>query len=227
MEMEVDDSVPMSHVEELKYLLTLAKHPETISLLNNALKKSSNEQNGEEIKEVSMKPLTTTHKKQLLTSTKITSYGWDQSDKFVKIYITDVKGIDNVGADNVKANFTDKSFTVELINVGGRNYSLVINGLLNPIDPEKSTVKVKSGMVTVSLRKASAENWSVLTAREKKLKEAREPKPSKPDEKEDPGAGLMKMMQKLYDEGDDDMKRTIKKAWHDSQEKRAKGEEIM
>ena len=53
------------------------------------------------------------------------------------------------------------------------------------------------------------------------------PKASKPDENEDPGAGLMKMMQKLYDEGDDDMKRTIKKAWHDSQEKRAKGEEIM
>ena len=35
-------------------------------------------------------------------------------------------------------------------------------------------LKAKSGMVTVSLRKAAAENWSVLTAREKKLKEARE-----------------------------------------------------
>lgn len=50
-------------------------------------------------------------------------------------------------------------------------------------------------------------------------------KPDKMDKNEDPGAGLMKMMQKLYDDGDDEMKRTIKKAWAESQEKRAKGEE--
>ena len=51
-------------------------------------------------------------------------------------------------------------------------------------------------------------------------------KPSKPNKDEDPGVGLMKLMQKMYDEGDDDMKRTIKKAWHESQEKRMKGEDL-
>lgn len=45
---------------------------------------------------------------------------------------------------------------------------------------------------------------------------------TKPNPDEDPGAGIMKMMQKMYDEGDDDMKRTIKKAWFESQEKRNK-----
>ena len=49
-------------------------------------------------------------------------------------------------------------------------------------------------------------------------------KPSAPDKGEDPGAGIMQMMQKMYDEGDDDMKRTIKKAWHESQEKKMKGD---
>ena len=49
-------------------------------------------------------------------------------------------------------------------------------------------------------------------------------KPPKTDKDEDPGLGLMKLMKQMYDEGDDEMKRTIAKAWQESQEKRAKGE---
>ena len=52
-------------------------------------------------------------------------------------------------------------------------------------------------------------------------------KPPKTGEVEDPGTGLMKMMKKMYDEGDDEMKRTISKAWCESQEKRAKGDESV
>ena len=48
-------------------------------------------------------------------------------------------------------------------------------------------------------------------------------KPPKVDKDEDPGLGLMKLMKQMYDDGDDEMKRTIAKAWHESQEKRAKG----
>ena len=32
----------------------------------------------------------------------------------------------------------------------------------------------------------------------------------------------MKLMQQMYDEGDDEMKRTIAKSWYESQEKRKK-----
>ncbi len=49
-------------------------------------------------------------------------------------------------------------------------------------------------------------------------------KPDIPAKTDDPGAGIMQMMQKMYDEGDDDMKRTLKKAWHESQEKKMKGD---
>lgn len=42
---------------------------------------------------------------------------------------------------------------------------------------------------------------------------------------DDPGAGLMQMMQKMYNDGDDEMKRTLRKAWHESQEKKMKGED--
>jgi len=33
--------------------------------------------------------------------------GWDQSDKFVKIYIT-LKGVHSIPAENVEANFTER-----------------------------------------------------------------------------------------------------------------------
>ena len=50
----------------------------------------------------------------------------------------------------------------------------------------------------------------------------RDTKP-KYDPDKDPNEGIMDLMRKMYNEGDDDMKRTIAKAWTESQEKRAKG----
>ena len=49
-------------------------------------------------------------------------------------------------------------------------------------------------------------------------------KPPKMDDedKENPSQGLMKLMQQMYDDGDDEMKRTIAKSWYESQEKRKK-----
>ena len=39
----------------------------------------------------------------------------------------------------------------------------------------------------------------------------------------DPGAGLMNLMKKMYDDGDDDMKRTIAKSWQEAQDKKMAG----
>lgn len=50
-------------------------------------------------------------------------------------------------------------------------------------------------------------------------------KPSvNPDENADPSDGLMSMLKKMYSDGDDEMKRTINKAWSESQDKKAKGD---
>ena len=43
----------------------------------------------------------------------------------------------------------------------------------------------------------------------------------KPDEKKDPEAGLMDMLKDMYEDGDDDMRRTIAQAWTRSQDKKA------
>lgn len=42
------------------------------------------------------------------------------------------------------------------------------------------------------------------------------------DDNKDPSAGLMDLMKQMYEDGDDDMKRTIAKAWTESQDKRNK-----
>lgn len=40
----------------------------------------------------------------------------------------------------------------------------------------------------------------------------------------DPSSGIMNLMKKMYDEGDDDMKRMLKKTWYETQQKQTSGE---
>ena len=76
-------------------------------------------------------------------------------------------------------------------------------------------------MIIISLRKSEAKHWNYVTEKEMKLKDKPLPKM---DEKADPQESLMSMMKKMYEEGDDDMKRTISKAFTESREKSMKGE---
>lgn len=39
------------------------------------------------------------------------------------------------------------------------------------------------------------------------------------DEEGDPSAGVMNLLKQMYDDGDDEMKRTIAKAWTESRDK--------
>lgn len=71
-------------------------------------------------------------------------------------------------------------------------------------------------MVVVSLAKEkTGATWSHLTQVEKKTKEPKKPAP-KMDSEADPTTGLMDLMKQMYDDGDDEMKRTIAKAWTES-----------
>ncbi|KAL6490206.1 hypothetical protein MHYP_G00005510 [Metynnis hypsauchen] len=149
---------------------------------------------------------------------KINNYGWDQSDKFVKIYIT-LKGVHKITAENVEANFTERSVSVLVKNLDGKNHQMMINNLLCPIVVEESSRKVKTDMVLVMCKKNMAKKWECLTQVDKQYKE--KDKPSY-DENADPGEGLMSMLKKIYSEGDDEMKRTLNKAWAESQEKKVR-----
>uniref|UniRef100_A0A3Q2LIS9 Calcyclin binding protein n=1 Tax=Equus caballus TaxID=9796 RepID=A0A3Q2LIS9_HORSE len=147
--------------------------------------------------------------------------GWDQSDKFVKIYIT-LPGVHQVPTENVQVHFTERSFDLLVKNLNGKSYSMIVNNLLKPISVEGSSKKVKTDTVLILCRK-KAENtrWDYLTQVEKECKEKEKPSY---DTETDPSEGLMNVLKKIYEDGDDDMKRTINKAWVESREKQAKGE---
>ena len=65
--------------------------------------------------------------------------------------------------------------------------------------------------------KKDKKNWEQLAFKEDKF--ASDKKEDKNDSK-DPGAGIMDMMKKMYDEGDDNMKRTLAEAWTKANDKK-------
>merc|ERR1719431_430273 len=155
---------------------------------------------------------------------QLKDYSWDQSEKFVKLYLTNLPGLSSLPNEQIITNFTQQSVAVKVENLSGKSFNFSINNTCHQINPDKSYHKAKSDYLLVFLAKHNpGSSWSHITAAEKAAadlkKKADEPKL---DEKADPSAGLMNMIKKMYEDGDDDMKRTIAKAWTEGQDKKGK-----
>lgn len=147
---------------------------------------------------------------------KITTYAWDQTDKFIKIYVSNLAGVQDIPRENVTLTKEGDHYVLLVSELRGSNHQLVLPKLLQ--DVSETNCKVKTDEVVVLLKKASAGKWETLSAKEKKEKDEKYKTP-KFDKDADPSKGIMDMMKKMYDDGDDDMKRTIAKAWTESREK--------
>ncbi|CAH0767046.1 unnamed protein product [Bemisia tabaci] len=148
---------------------------------------------------------------------QLTNYGWDQSDKFVKLFVT-LPNVHQIPETNVTHEFTERSVALHVRELENKNYCFKVANLLETIDAQKSYIKIKKDTVVVFLEKnQKGINWSHLTSIDKAAKEARLPKIDKDDE--DPSSGMMKMLQSIYEDGDDTMKQTIAKAWTESRNK--------
>ncbi|XP_062522784.1 calcyclin-binding protein-like [Corticium candelabrum] len=146
-------------------------------------------------------------------TSKITTYGWDESDTAVKIYIT-LAGVEKLPQENISVNFGNKSFDFHVRELDGKNYQLHILNLSGAIVPAESQFTVRHGKVTILLKKADKGKWDNLVPSKKK-----ETTP-KLDKDADPSQSIMNMMKQMYQDGDDEMKRTIAKAWTESREKK-------
>lgn len=148
-------------------------------------------------------------------------HAFDESDKFVKLYIP-FDGASTLKEENVHLDLNENSFSL-LIETPARNYRFNVTSLLNKIDVEKSFKKIKpnDGMIAILLKKAKeGVTWKYLTSTEKALKESKDKMFEKDDGlKDDPNNALMNIMKKMYETGDPEMKRTIAKAWTEGQEK--------
>jgi len=148
---------------------------------------------------------------------ELSLYAWDQSDKFIKIYVQNLDGVGDLPADQVRCSFEDRGFTLDINNLKNVNYVFKRNRLLHEIKPAQSSFKVKKDMVILSLAKADSKTWECVLRDEKKA--APEKPIPKMDDSKDPGDSLMQLMKNMYETGDDEMKRTIAKAWTESREK--------
>jgi len=154
---------------------------------------------------------------------QLKDYSWDQSEKYVKLYLTGLSGLADLDSAAVKIAYADESLNVRIENLKGKTLLFNIYKTCHKIAPEKCYHKVKSDYLVVFLSKYNpGSNWSHITYAEKAVADAKKTPDSKPGDvaSDDPSAGLMNMMKKLYNEGDEDMKRTIAKAWTEGQEKK-------
>ena len=84
----------------------------------------------------------------------ITKFGWEQTGKQLKVYITE--GMNGVGAlkDNVSCEFEDKSFDLRIHGLNGKNYRLKVPELQSDISISLSKFNVKSNSISITLAKS-------------------------------------------------------------------------
>lgn len=148
---------------------------------------------------------------------------WDQSDKFVKFYVA-LPQVHELDPSCVTLTTSSTSFCLEA-RFPDKVQMFGFENLLSEISTERSHHKVKTDQVVIFLKKVQeGKKWAYVTATEKQLKEAREAEKmkdfSKDKNEDDPSAGLMNLMKRMYQEGDDDMKRTLAEAWTKAQDKK-------
>ncbi|KAF4524586.1 hypothetical protein B566_EDAN008541 [Ephemera danica] len=209
-------------VEEMRVLSEQAQHPKVKDLLTLDLRKLETElvalKNQEEATVAPTVPAASSGPR--VYTVKLTNYAWDQSEKFVKIFVT-LRDVQTIPAENITCTFGHRSMELLVKHLEGKNYHLPITNLLDDISVEASTWKVKRDGIVVTMVKATpGREWSHVTSAEKRAADARLPKKNLDSSTSDPSAGLMDMMRQMYEDGDDEMKRTIAKAWTESRDKK-------
>jgi len=154
----------------------------------------------------------------------VTAFAWDQ-DSYGKtpnhVYVYLMTGFEGIGEckDSVSCTFDKQAFDLKVHGFKGKNYRLFKSNLEKAIDVSESKVIVKKNSIKVVLVKIKGtygyDNWNNLTEKSGAL--------SSQAAKDDPGAGIMDMMKQMYDEGDDNMKKTLGEAMLKSRQDQAMG----
>ncbi|KQK09813.1 calcyclin-binding protein [Brachypodium distachyon] len=195
-------------LEELRRLESLATRPRVLSLLSN------------EIRSVDAKLAARTATAPApapapqavaavapagVNYVTLGTFSWDQDNEKITVYVF----LEDVDQEKVETTFKPMSVDIKIHDVKGKNYRCAIPKLNKEIVPEKCKVVVKPKKIVITLCKASKGSWLDLHYKEDKFK------PSTAKDK-DPMAGIMDLMKGMYEEGDDNMRRTIAKAWTDA-----------
>jgi calcyclin binding protein len=202
-------------IHELRELLSQAKRPRVQTLLSNEIANLEKQIAAEETSSKSttvekhlneVAPLETKIAPRPIHYTTLSTFSWDEESDKVKIYIS----LEGATQEKASVDFQPESVHLKVHDVNGKNYQFSVPRLAKAISPSASKVLVKPKRIILTLKKASTGSWYDLAKKEDKLK------PPSVDKEADPMAGLMGLMKNMYEEGDDEMKKTIAKAWTDA-----------
>ncbi|CAK77766.1 unnamed protein product (macronuclear) [Paramecium tetraurelia] len=142
----------------------------------------------------------------------ITKYAWDQEGNKVKVFLN-LEGIGQFPKENITSFFAPNSVDVKIKGYKGLNHRFSIKKTFDELKNKECSIKVTNNSIVVNLVKKDPQNWDQLNYKGKII----DTDPSKLDQS-DPQASLMTMMKEMYQNGDENMKRTIAQAWSKSQE---------
>ncbi|KAL9232268.1 hypothetical protein vseg_007396 [Gypsophila vaccaria] len=199
-------------LEELRHLQSIAKRPRVISLISSEirnLEKLSTEKSSTAALQCQAPNLATAKvpptPRPAVNYSTLPSFSWDQDTDKVKIYLP----LEGVQQEKIETNIKPKSVELKIHDVQGKSYQFAIPKLNKEVVPEKCKILVKPTRIVITLVKESKGNWLDLHFKEDKLK-------PNLDKEKDPMAGIMDLMKNMYEEGDEEMKKTIAKAWTDA-----------
>jgi hypothetical protein len=148
---------------------------------------------------------------------KVTSYSWDQGEKFVSVYIS-WKGIGSLPAGAVQHEFLATSFKVKIQDESQGNKELVIPNLCHPIDMEKSKVVTKPDRIVLKLKKqAIGTEWSNIDDAADKKKAERDKRVKSGDLKD---ADTNSLLSDMYANATDEDRAGLMEAAHKGRLKR-------
>jgi len=144
-------------------------------------------------------------------------YSWDQSSKWVKVYLT-VDRISDVPDEQISASFESDALCLEITMLPqpppNRRLAISLGG---SVDPEQCKwVRKPPDMLLVKMRKATdGHEWKSLDdsiSKKEREKEARL--------EENKHKSTAELLSQMYSEADEDGKAALSKAWEDGREKR-------
>jgi len=149
--------------------------------------------------------------------TTLSTFSWENTDDIVKVLVP----LEGVTKPLVSVEFNAYGFDLRVTGLAGANYRCAVSDLHAEIVPGESSFMVPKSnkRVVVKLKKAKTDSYSDKNWYELKEK----PKlggggggSGKAKGDEDPMGGIMDLMKNMYNDGDDDMKKTIAQAFTDA-----------
>ena len=147
----------------------------------------------------------------------LSKYAWDQSKKFVKVYVT-LKGIEAVPDEQVLLDVQPTSLRFEVRGLPPPNANLRLALTLHSAVEagQSSWVRKADSMVLIKLKKAAeGDEWGSLD--ESAVLQARQKAQSVEQNK---GKSTAELLSKMYAEADDEGKASLAAAWEAGRAKR-------